>query len=122
MNDETVELNAKIKKMIKEYNYSDFQLSGVFGYDAYKTVSQAIKEEVKNAYKISKGKYKDDYNYIQLVDNLSKIKELNYLNTDPLINVDDVYNPKPLTVDQLNKIINDLESVRAFDTLIKNTL
>lgn len=106
MNDETVELNAKIKKMIKEYNYSDFQLSGVFG----------------NAYKIIKGKYKDDYNYIQLVDNLSKIKELNYLNTDPLINVDDVYNPKPLTVDRLNKIINDLESVRAFDTLIKNTL
>lgn len=29
MNDETIELNTRIKTMIKDYNYTDFQLSGV---------------------------------------------------------------------------------------------
>lgn len=109
MDQQTIELNAQIKKMMKEYNYIPFHLVYVFNFENYLTVSDAINKTVT---KMDQPNFLHRESYKKLSKYINDLCDLDMYENDPLVNIENDEKPELLTVDQLQDIINKLNNLR----------
>lgn len=112
MDQKIIELNAQIKKELKKYNYDyiPFYLISDVNSGTYQSVNKALKSKINTMNQIKEYCGLDDFKIF--TNELTELNKLNYMDVDPLINIDNIEKPELLTVDQLHDIINNLDDVK----------
>lgn len=112
MDQRIIELNAQIKNELKKYNYDyiPFYLISDVNSGTYQSVTKALKHHINlmNHFKDLCGLE----SFKAFTNELIEINKLNYMDVDPLINIENSDKPELLTVAQLQDIINNLDDVK----------
>lgn len=95
-------LNKGIQTLLNSYDYNNSDLNLIFNFGYFATVKNAIK----------KGRCYFDDNIVDLSYFVTDVLNLDVADNNIIINIENIYDPKYLTLDELQRIYNQLKIIK----------